>query len=338
MADKLIEDDEDEGGSLLSEEEQALIAGKEIEDEDDGQDDVQRVILLDEIDEDGDPVVDEEDEDAAKPEGEDEGDGTGDDDPGEDEAKDEPEPIDPAPLRAAVEAAAAALAKLPKVTDEEAARREAIVAEKKALLKSFDDGDMTAADYDKARDDLEKEDREIERKLDRWNAGLEAYQEAESAAWNADVGAWFDKHADVLAAAQADAKVMEAFNKIVMRIEGDPELSAGLNCNQILDQALTTFKARYPKVEFKAPAPPAKAAEKPSKKEEHPADRVRREKAAKPTPTLAHMPAAASSEAGEGEFASLDLLSERDPDAYEEGLTKLYARDPAAYERYMKAS
>lgn len=333
MADKLIEDDEDEGGSLLSEEEQALIAGKEIEDEPAEDDEAEtRLIPLDELDEDGDPLLDEED-DETKPEADEQ---TGDE--GEEEAKDEPEPIDPAPLRAAVEAAAAALAKLPKVTDEEAARREAIVAEKKALLKSFDDGDMTAADYDKARDDLEKEDREIERKLDRWNAGLEAYQEAESAAWNADVGAWFDKHADVLAAAQADAKVMEAFNKIVMRIEGDPELSAGLNCNQILDQALTTFKARYPKVEFKAPAPPAKAAEKPSKKEEHPADRVRREKAAKPTPTLAHMPAAASSEAGEGEFASLDLLSERDPDAYEEGLTKLYARDPAAYERYMKAS
>lgn len=333
MADTLIEDDEDEGGSLLSEEEQALIAGKEIEDEPAEDDEAEtRLIPLDELDEDGDPLLDEED-DETKPEADEQ---TGDE--GEEEAKDEPEPIDPAPLRAAVEAAAAALAKLPKVTDEETARREAIVAEKKALLKSFDDGDMTAADYDKARDDLEKEDREIERKLDRWNAGLEAYQEAESAAWNADVGAWFDKHADVLAAAQADAKVMEAFNKIVMRIEGDPELSAGLNCNQILDQALTTFKARYPKVEFKAPAPPAKAAEKPSKKEEHPADRVRREKAAKPTPTLAHMPAAASSEAGEGEFASLDLLSERDPDAYEEGLTKLYARDPAAYERYMKAS
>lgn len=336
MADTLIEDDEDEGGSLLSEEEQALIAGKEIEDEPAEDDEAEtRLIPLDELDEDGDPLLDEED-DETKPEAEEQ---TGDEgeDAGE-EAKAEPDAVDPAPLRAAMESAAAALAKLPKVTDEEAARREAIVAEKKALLKSFDDGDMTAADYDKARDDLEKEDREIERKLDRWNAGLEAYQEAESASWNADVGAWFDKHADVLAAAQADAQVMEAFNKIVMRIEGDPELSAGLNCNQILDQALTTFKARYPKVEFKAPAAPAKAAEKPSKKEEHPADRVRREKAAKPTPTLAHMPAAASSEAGEGEFASLDLLSERDPEAYEEGLTKLYARDPAAYERYMKAS
>ena len=118
-----------------------------------------------------------------------------------------------------------------------------------------------------------------------------------------------------LAAAQADAKVMEAFNKIVMRIEGDPELSAGLNCNQILDQAPDHLQGPLSEGGVQGSAP-RQGAEKPSKGRTS-GRQGAAGKAAKPTPTLAHMPAAASSEAGEGEFASLDLLSERDPDAYE---------------------
>ena len=122
-----------------------------------------------------------------------------------------------------------------------------------------------------------------------------------------------------------EAAGAEAFGKFdaVLRSFTSSDLSDGLTFKQTLDQAYALFNQRNPGVIKAGP-------------KVHPADKARKESDAAAVPTLAKMPAAALTDAGEGEFAALDALSESaDPTALEDALDRLYKKDPAAHARYM---
>lgn len=321
------EDDND----LLSPEEREILAdpeyGKAEDAADVAADDVkskERTIPLDEIDEDGDPIVSD-GEDAPPP-----------DTPAEIAApapeKDDPAPAEDATLAAAqkaYEAASAAAKAVPEFSAEDKSRVDAIKTESEALLAKFDDGEMTAAEFREATRKLEAEDRALEKKADRWQSAKDSlaaaekdYGSAEDAAWDTAAAEWKKAHPEVEAAGA------DAFAKFdaVLRSFTASDLSDGLTFKQMMDQALALFAGRNPGL-IKTVAP-AKGV--------HPADAARKAAETAAVPTLAGMPAAALTDAGEGEFAALDALANSsDPTVLEDALERLYKKDPAAHARYM---
>lgn len=320
-------DEDDTSGDLLTPEEAAIIAdpeyGKAEEAAEVAADEAkstERTIPLDELDEDGDPieVSDEETPEPAAAQA----------DPTPAPAQEEDAETAAALTAAqqAYDAAAKAAKAVAEFSAEDKARAEAIKAESEALLAKFDDGEMTAAEFKEATQKLSAEDRALEKKADQWQAAQDglttaekAAAEAEDAAWNAYGAKWLGQHPEIEAAGA------EAFGKFdaVLRSFTSSDLSDGLTFKQTLDQAYALFNQRNPGVIKAGP-------------KVHPADKARKESDAAAVPTLAKMPAAALTDAGEGEFAALDALSESaDPTALEDALDRLYKKDPAAHARYM---
>lgn len=322
--------DADNDTDLLSDEEKAILSDpeyltREDEPEDEGKAAApeDRLIPLDQLDENGDPLPEPEDaEEGAKadPEPEKEEPAAAIED---DEIPDRSGIVDPrTKVEAWTEADAASLTKLD--------------ADKKALVEKWDEGELTSAEYSAEQEKLIAQQTALAIKKDRWDvaekdwkATVEKIVAEDDIRWDNTVAKWMDAHPELIGASE---NALANFHKICQTVTGSPDLSDGLTFKQMLDLAFDTFKVRYPRTLVETKAEPAKK-EAPK---EHPADKARREAAAKPVPTLAHLPAAAVSDAGEGEFAALDALIEGpDPEAGEAALAAIEKRDPAAYARYM---
>lgn len=206
----------------------------------------------------------------------------------------------------------------PYLVAEAPADAEAKLAEistKKAdLAKQFDDGDVTTAEYQAELDKLNREERTIERQIDRAQLAAELEEQRATNEREATINKFL---ADV--EIPRDPKnlrfqVLDAAVRSVASDEANAELSAPEIMQKAYDlcveQGVLQAKASTKQVEGKQQQAPAK------KQIESP-------------PSLARMPAAEATDTGENRFAW--LASIRDPDKHEREFAKLSAADQEAY-------
>lgn len=185
-----------------------------------------------------------------------------------------------------------------------------IATKKDALITAFDDGDITAKEYQVQLDAIGKEERKIERDVDKAQLAAEMDQQRQQNDWVATVNN-FIAGTDYA----SNARLHRALDMEVRDVAVSEEGKA-MNGLQILQRAHANL-IDAGLVKAAAAAAPGKPAAK----------------AAKPNlpPNLAHVPAAQISDTGEGRYANLDRLAGSDPIAYETQLGKLSDSERAAY-------
>ena len=195
------------------------------------------------------------------------------------------------------------------VNDAEARLAE-IASEKDKLLEQFDDGDITAREFQKRIDELSKQERRIE--FEQHEAQLAAKMEAQRIQneWNSTCNAFIDSHPAYKEMPwlymQLDSKVKE--------LAAQPE-SVSWSGQKFLDEAHKSLKEKY-KFPDAEPTQKQKPAFNP---------------AANLPPNLAKVPAAEVEDTSGGRFAVLDRMAANDPLGYEEALAKMPEAERNAY-------
>lgn len=234
------------------------------------------------------------------------GDAAGTDTPPEDTdgAADEPtiETAQSAPILV-VDAPADAAAKLTEIT-----------TKKDELFTQFDDGDITAKEYQAGLDALNKQERDIE--LDIREAKLAEKMEAQRQAndWKATVDSFIAKNPRY--SPEKSQSMYQLLDLEVRRVAGMDEFknrSDAAAGREILAKAHENI-AKELGFDAKPAAPKAPPAKKP--------DAI---------PSLHGTPAADQSDVSGGKYAVLDRLASNDPLAYEEALMRLPDTERNAY-------
>lgn len=256
--------------------------------------------------------TDEEREAEEAADGEEEADGEPDeaaaDDAGEADAADGEPDADEIPV---VAAAPIYVAEAPADAE---ARLAQIAADKEKLVGQFDDGELTAKEYQQELDKLAREERGIERQIDKAEIARDMAEQQAAAERDKQVN---DFLGEVGIPRNPEDPQFQVLNKAVIMI-ANLEDSANKSAREILQEAyeLCVFKKQIAG-KAAAPAPaPAKAARKPIVA----------------PPTLGRLPAAEMTDTSEGNrFAHLDRM---DPVAREEALAKMSEADQNAYLQY----
>lgn len=192
------------------------------------------------------------------------------------------------------------------------ARLKDIADQKESLLTQFDDGDITAREYQKKLDELSRQERNIE--LDLREAQLAAKLEAQRAQndWISTCNSFIEANPIY----KDNQRLYRALDQEVRDLAAKPE-TANWSGQKFLEEAHKELA--------KAFNLPAANGSKPSSK--RPTDNL--------PPNLAKVPAADVNDTDGGQYAVLDRLANTDPIAYEEALARM---PQAARDAYMAAS
>lgn len=234
----------------------------------------------------------------------------GDGDAGDGDAADAAAKADfgkPAPLLVA-EAPADADAKLREISEK-----------KNTLMQQVDDGDITVREYQTQLDALSKEERTIERAVEKAQLAAEMNQQLAVNTWMQQVQDFTTNEHPEYSKSRARWTALDMF---VKEIGQKPE-NANLPGAKILEMA----HARVLEDLGEAPASAKPAADASGKKAGQPLKGSQ----AKPPKTLAAAPAAQPNETGDGRWAELDALLETNPDAHEERLMRMSEAELDAY-------
>lgn len=187
------------------------------------------------------------------------------------------------------------------------------IATKKADLASkFDDGELSAKDYQLQLDALNKDERAIELQVHEANMAAKMAAQQARNSFLAEVKSFTE---EVNPLYKQSAVAWKALDEAVKKVGSDPE-NANLTGKQILEKAHEIVTSDpVLKAAFGA-SRPAKAAAP---------------RAADAPPTLGRMPAAEITDTSGDKFAALDRLSSTNPLAYEEAVGKLSPSDLEAY-------
>lgn len=188
------------------------------------------------------------------------------------------------------------------------------IATKKAdLLTQFDDGDLTAKEYQTQVDALAKDERAIERAQDRAQIAVDMESQRQQREWDQSCNSFMAQHAEY-----KDAELFSHLNETIIAFAKMPR-NTGLSGPELLEKAHKAVAAeRGTSTAAPTPTPtPAASAKAP------------------PTPALppnlGSMPSASPNDPGEGRFASLDRLMMSNPEAYEAALAKMSSAEIDAY-------
>jgi len=187
-----------------------------------------------------------------------------------------------------------------------------IAAQKEALLTKFDDGDVTAKEFQKELDALSKQERQIERQQDRAELAASMDQQRLTNEWLATCNAFVDRNAIY----KDNPRLYKALDAEVRDLASKPE-TANWSGQKFLDEAHKNLKQAFNLPDSTAST--EKTAAKP-----------RREL----PPNLAKVPAADVEDTSGNRYAVLDRLSNTDPIAYEEAINRM---SPAERDAYMAA-
>ena len=198
------------------------------------------------------------------------------------------------------------VAQVPENAD---ARLSEIAASKEALLTKFDDGDVTAKEFQQQLDALTKQERQIERQQDRAELASQMEQQRLQNEWTQTCNTFVERNAVY----KDNPRLYKALDAEVRELAAKPE-TAAWSGQKFLDEAHKNLKVAFglqdgtpaPKVDAKTP---------------------RREL----PPNLAKVPAADVEDTNGGRFAVLDRMSNSDPLGYEAALGKLSEADRNAY-------
>lgn len=216
-----------------------------------------------------------------------------------DEAADQP---DDAPVVADTKPAPLLVADAPADAE---AKLSAIAEQKGALLTKFDDGEITAKEYQAELDKLAKEERAIEFAMHEAQLATKLRQQQEVNNWMQQVQSFTTKDHPEYSTSKVRWMALDAF---VKEIGGDPA-NANLTGAQVLAEAHRRVVEDLGEVARKEVEQPAQKPLKGSK--------------AAPPKTLAAVPAAESNTMEDGKWTALDRLAQADPLAFEEKLMKL---------------
>lgn len=222
---------------------------------------------------------------------------------------------------AAPQAAAPAAAPAPVLVAEAPADADAklgdIAKQKDELVTKFDDGDITSKEYQSQLDALNKQERDIERQVDKAQIAAEMQEQQRKNEWIAEANRFAEENG------YSTSPRLYKMLDMEVRDVATSEEGKTMTGTQILAKAHANLVA-----DGIAKAKPAPAATAPT------ATAAPVPKPALP-PNLAKIPAAAATEAGEGRFVALDRLQTSNPLAYEEAIAKL---SPAELDAYMRAT
>lgn len=187
-----------------------------------------------------------------------------------------------------------------------------IATAKDALISQFDDGDITAKEYQQQLDALAKQEREIERAVERSALAAEMEQQRLKNDWAATVNAFIEIN-DVYNPT-TNPRMYRALDQEVRDVAGSPEAKT-MTGAQILAKAHENLAQAFG---FKA-------------KKEPPAAKVRRVPKPDLPPSLDKVPAAETPDVTSGKYGALDRLASTNPLAYEEALMKMSDRERDEY-------
>lgn len=236
-------------------------------------------------------------------------------------------PADPQPEPAPAAAAAPApvpVGPAPEWTADQAARLEALPAERAKLIEQFNDGELSTAELTEKLAAMEQE----RDGLVSARATLETWQrqtaEAATASWQAALNTFAAANPALFAgfkegASEEQAKAAQEFDKIVIGFANGP-LAEGLTDAEILAESKLIFDRRFGAAPAAQPAPKPKATVRTDARPEAP-------------PTLARMPAAALADADESFVGQMERLAEEDGLAYEDRFNRMTPEQEAAYLR-----
>lgn len=222
------------------------------------------------------------------------------------------------PAAAAVEPAAAPSApqSAPILVAEAPADADAKLAEIKSkkddVITRFDDGDITAKEMQSELDALGKQEREIERAIDKAQIAADLEQQRKQNEWAGQCNSFLSEHPEYDG---GKGERFEHLNETLIALAKMPR-NASLSGPELLAKAHTLVKAERGEA-VAAPAP-GKTVKTPVPKPALP-------------PNLAGVPAAASNDPGEGKYASLDRLQTANPEGYEAALAKMSDAERDAY-------
>lgn len=189
------------------------------------------------------------------------------------------------------------------------ARLTEIATKKDALLTQFDDGDITAKEYQKQLDELSKQERRIEFEVHEAQLASKLEQQRLQNEWTATCNTFVESHPVY----KDNPRLYKALDAEVRELAGKPE-TANWSGQKFLDEAHKNLVQAFGLKEAGSTPPAAK-----------------HNPAANLPPNLAKVPAAEVEDTNGGKFAVLDRLASSDPIAYEETLAKMSEAERTAY-------
>ena len=195
-------------------------------------------------------------------------------------------------------------------TEELATKLAAIQTSKDSLLEQFDNGDLTAREYQKQLDALSREERALERQQFEAEIAQKMEQQRLQNDWAATCNRFVEDHPVYKDNHRHD----KALDAEVRELAAKPE-TANWSGQRFLDEAHKALKEAFNLPDDKAGA---------KKEIAHPRDRNL-------PPSIAKVPSAEVEDTNGGRFAVLDRLANNDPIAYEEALAKMPEAERQAY-------
>lgn len=191
------------------------------------------------------------------------------------------------------------------------ARLSEIATKKDALLTQFDDGDITAREYQKQLDALSKEERQIEFQQHEANLASKLEQQRLQNEWTSTCNSFVETHPIY----KNNDRLYRALDAEVRELAAKPE-TANWTGQRFLDEAHKNLKAAFG---FNEPADTGKQ----SKPKFDPTANL--------PPNLAKVPAADIESTTGNKYAVLDRLASTDPLGYEDALAKMPEAERNAY-------
>lgn len=188
---------------------------------------------------------------------------------------------------------------------------------KSALSDQFENGDITAKEYQTGLDTLNKEERGIERAVEKAQIAAEMRQQQETNNWLTQVQDFISAKQPEYSTSTVRYMALDAF---VRQLGSDPA-NANMAGAQILAEAHKRVIEDLGEAKPAKGQPQAKAEGQPLKGSQ-----------AKPPKTLGKVPASDHNDMNDGKYAALDRLMDTDPIAFEE---KLAGMSPTERDDYL---
>lgn len=203
-------------------------------------------------------------------------------------------------------------------------------SDKKAnLLEQHENGDITTREYHEQLEALNRDERKLEREIDRAQTAADMNAQQEKNAWQQQIDTFTQKtHPEY----STSTFRWQALDLAVKQIAAKPE-AASWSGAKVLAEAHKLVEADLGAVPGK-PADQSAADDKRTDKQKlelTAANRPLKGSKAEAPKTLRDVPAAAPNEVDDGRFAALDRLQATDPEAHEERLMKMSDADRDAY-------
>jgi len=203
----------------------------------------------------------------------------------------------------------------------------AISEKKGTLLEQFDNGDITAKEYQSQLDGLNREERAIERAVEKAQTAAEMNQQQEKNSWLGQVNKFTTTTHPEYRTSKSRWMALDTF---VKEIAQDPA-NANLTGGEILSKAHAMVEADLGVAPAKKDPAPELDPKTGKPRVDDKAGKPLKGAKINPPQTLAKVPAADQNEQIDNRWAALDRLAETDPEAQEEALFKMSAADRDAY-------